>query len=125
MHKIQRGLLRGISLPNGIGQQVMVQYADDTNYMFLATRKICLLSPSFFILSGKQQASEQTGRRVQLISLDSGYHHSDYRILIVARHYLAIWESFLGFLSALIWQQLMWIGSFRRKLKESYTIGQH
>jgi hypothetical protein len=37
--KFKEGYFRSISLPGGIGQQVMVQYTDDTNYTLLATRE--------------------------------------------------------------------------------------
>jgi hypothetical protein len=38
MKALQAGTLWGISLPGGSKQQLLVQYADDTNYTLLSTR---------------------------------------------------------------------------------------
>jgi hypothetical protein len=53
---LRRGALRGIELPGGTGQQLMVQYADDTNYTLLATREnmisITELLQTFWLATG-------------------------------------------------------------------------
>jgi hypothetical protein len=36
---MQAGIIHGIVLPSGMGQQLLIQYADDTNYTLQSSRE--------------------------------------------------------------------------------------